>query len=156
MKTIVIGLGNPILGDDGIGWKIAEELSALIPESDQLEISCLSVGGLTLMERLAGYDQAILVDALQTGLYPPGTIVQIPIEELPDPIRGHLASTHDASLQTALQLGREMGVQLPERILIVGIEANQVFDFSNTLSPSVRAAIPQAMQMISALIQHAP
>jgi len=154
MKTIVIGLGNPILGDDGVGWRVAEELSRqLTHKSDKIDICCLSVGGLTLMERLVGYNRAILVDALQTGLHPPGTVKQLQLEELPDQISSHMVSTHDANLKTALQLGREMGVQLPEQIMVVGIEAQHVIDFSDTLSPSVRSAIPQAVQIVSNLLK---
>jgi hydrogenase maturation protease len=59
MKTIIIGLGNPILGDDGVGWKVVEELGKLDhSKSKSIEVDCLSVGGLTLMERMVGYHHA--------------------------------------------------------------------------------------------------
>ena len=154
MKTIVIGLGNPILGDDGVGWRVAEEISGLgFCKSNSVVVDCLSVGGLTLMECLVGYNRAILVDALQTGLHPPGTVIQMQLDDLPDLVAGHMASAHDAKLKTALQLGREMGLQLPDQVLIVGIEAQRVFDFSEKLSPIVMAAVPQAVQLVSELLQ---
>ena len=66
-KIIVIGLGNPILTDDGVGVKVAYEvekaLGANIPIN--LTITEASVGGLRLMELLVGYDRVILIDALQ-------------------------------------------------------------------------------------------
>jgi len=154
MKTIVIGLGNPILGDDGVGWKVAEEISGLVlSKSDSIVVDCLSVGGLSLMEHMIGYNRAILVDTLQTGLHPPGTVIQMQLEDLPDQLAGHLVSAHDANLKTALQLGREMGVELPEQITIVGIEAQHVYDFTEVLSPDVMAAVPQAVQLVSDILQ---
>ena len=63
MKTMVIGLGNPILGDDGVGWKVAEEVRKQLPCDMSVNVDCLSVGGISLMEHLIGYDRAILIDA---------------------------------------------------------------------------------------------
>ena len=156
MKTIVIGLGNPILGDDGVGWVVAEEISKLKScESTEVVVDCLSVGGLTLMEHLVGFDRAIVVDALHTTLHPVGTVIHLQLEDLPEKIAGHLASAHDVNLKTALQLGREMGAQLPGEITIIGIEVNYVNDFSKELSLQVRAAVPQAIQIIYNLLQTA-
>ena len=58
-RTIVVGLGNPILGDDGVGWRVAQAVQALAPEAD---VECQALGGLSLMERLVGYQRAIIVD----------------------------------------------------------------------------------------------
>ena len=137
------------MGDDGVGWVVAEEISKLKSfESTEVVVDCLSVGGLTLMERLVGFGRAIIVDALQTTLHPVGTVIHMPLEDLPEQMAGHLASAHDVNLKTALQLGREMCAQLPEEIIIVGIVANCVTDFSKDLSPQVRAAVHQAVECI--------
>jgi hydrogenase maturation protease len=154
MKTIIIGLGNPILGDDGIGWKVSEEIKKSdIFKSTSIEVDCLAVGGLTLMERMVGFQRAILVDALQTGKYPPGTVVKLRLEDVPEKRAGHIASAHDVNLKVAIQLGREMGAQLPEEIYIVGIEAQRVYDISEEISPLIRSAIPYAIQYICELLQ---
>jgi hydrogenase maturation protease len=164
MKTIVVGLGNPILGDDGIGWKVAEEVSRMINADSALrsslahppgaerdvEIDRLSVGGLSLMERLVGFDYAILVDALALD-YPPGTVHTFSLDELPDRA-GHAASAHDASLQNALRLGRSMGAHLPDRVAVVGVAAKPVFDFSEELSPPVGAAVNAAARTVLELL----
>jgi hydrogenase maturation protease len=153
-KTIIIGLGNPILGDDGVGWKVIAELSNInLGNSQTIDIDCLSNGGLTLMERLVGYHRAILVDALQTGQYAPGTVMCLQLDDLPDRKTGHMSSAHDVNFKTALQLGREMGIRLPEQIIIIGIEAQRVIDFSEELSTGVEAAVPQAVQLISDILQ---
>jgi hydrogenase maturation protease len=148
-KTIIIGLGNPLLGDDSVGWRVAEQVRELC----EVDLDCLSVGGLSLMERLVGYDRAVLIDAITTGKQPTGSVSLYKLEELPDLSAGHTGSTHDTSLQNALKLGQSMGVQLPTEVVVVGIEAQSVYEFSEVLSPPVAAAIPQAVQMVMELLK---
>jgi len=149
MKTIIIGLGNPILGDDGVGWRVVEELQSNIEYRDSnIEFDYVSLGGLSLMERMVGYDRAILVDSMETGRIPVGSVWEIPLEALPNPSAGHSASAHDASLLTALETGRSMGLPLPHEVKVVAVEAAQVYDFSEELSPAVAAAIPMAVQAV--------
>ncbi len=145
MKTLVVGLGNPILGDDGVGWRVAEQVQALRPS---LEVDYLCVGGLSLMERLIDYDQAIIIDAMQTDHGRVGTVTCFPLAALPDLSAGHTTAVHDTSLQTALRLGRQMGVKLPDEITIVAIEAKRVVNFSDHLSTAVAAAIPAAVTAV--------
>ncbi|MGE5249333.1 MAG: hydrogenase maturation protease [Bacteroidota bacterium] len=152
-KILIIGLGNPILGDDGAGWRVVEGLKeALPPGRTALETDCLSLGGLSLMERLQGCERAILVDVMETGRLPPGTVSVFRLADLPDPRAGHSSSAHDTSLMTALETGRRMGLQLPESITVVAIEAATVSDFSEQLSPPVAAAIPAAIRAVLNLI----
>lgn len=159
MKTIVIGLGNPILGDDGIGWIVAAEVKKHFSSSPDLslrtegdvEVDCLSLGGLSLMERLAGYDRAILVDAFvceETA----GSVLISALDALPEDSAFHLTSVHDMSLQAAMKLGRQMGVNLPEDVTVVGISAKHVYDFSEELSPPVMSAIPKATEIVVELL----
>ncbi len=154
-ETIVIGLGNPILGDDAVGWRLAEQVQEQL-EADPtqtrfgaaaLEFDFLSLGGLSLMERLIGYRSALLIDSIVSGSHPPGTVLQFELDELPVHHVGHLASAHDTSLQAAIQIGRSLGAALPQRIVVLAIETNLVYDFSDQLSPQVSAALPQASQL---------
>jgi hydrogenase maturation protease len=148
-KTLIVGLGNPILGDDGIGWRVAEAVKEALPAA---EVDCLALGGLSLMERLIGYRRAIIVDAIQTRDGQIGQVYTLSLEALPDFSAGHTTAAHDTSLQTALNLGKTMGAQLPDEVLIVAIEANRVYDFSEELSPAVEAAIPAATQAVVNLV----
>lgn len=149
---LVLGLGNPILGDDGIGWHVAEAVQHVLlarnPANQDVEIDCFALGGLSLMERLIGYDQAIIIDAIQSDTGISGEVTDLRLSDLPDLSVGHMTAAHDTSLQTALRLGRMMGASLPYEIRIVGIEADKVYDFSEKLSPVVEAAIPEAVQMV--------
>ncbi len=157
MKTIIIGLGNPILGDDGVGWRVAELVKQSIDASSRaapdLEVDFLALGGISLMERMVGFDRAIVIDALTTGANPIGSVFHFPIEALPNLSADHITAVHDTSLPTALQLGRSMGAHLPDNIDIVGIETVSVFDFSEQLSPPIAQAVPQAVNLVLELIK---
>lgn len=152
--TLIIGLGNPILGDDGIGWVVAEHLKNKFLERRDLEFDFLSLGGLSLMERLTGYQNVILIDALSTGKYPQGEVVSFQLDSMVDLTAGHSSSVHDTSLRNALDVGRSMNISLPknENIIIVAIEASNVYDFSKDLSPQVAAAIPIAINVVENLL----
>jgi hydrogenase maturation protease len=156
MKTLVIGLGNPILGDDGVGWRVAEEIARKTADQPDVEVDCVALGGLSLMERLTGYERVILVDSIFTGKKPLGAVSKFPLTELPDLSSSHTTAVHDTSLRTALNVGRSMDIPLPhdEDVLIVSIEAQDVYDFSESLSPPIEAAVPLAVEAVLQLIQN--
>ena len=166
-KILIIGLGNPILGDDGIGWRVANlleswlasrsglEKTSELPEKLPVEIDTLATGGLALMERMLGYENVILVDALSTGQRRTGSVSVFPLEDLPKQAAGHLASAHDTSLQNALDMAAALGAKRPRQILIVAIESENVFEFSEELSPPAAAAVSLAagkvLELLSAI-----
>jgi len=117
-----------------------------------IDIECFALGGLSLMERLVGYDDAILIDAIHLEQSPVGTLHTISLAEIPDNMAGHLSSSHDTTLKTAIQMGRSLGVHLPERITIVGVETANSFAFSEELSAPVAAAVPAAVQIVLKLL----
>lgn len=149
--TLIVGLGNPILGDDGVGWRVAEAIKARLNDPD-VEVLCLSLGGLALMEHLAGYRRAIIVDAMSSGA-PAGTLHRMTAREMDEISVQHTASVHDLSLSTALAFGREMGLNLPNEIQVLGVEARVEFEFGETLSAAVTAAIPEAARIVESWLQ---
>jgi hydrogenase maturation protease len=156
MKTLVIGLGNPILSDDGVGWKVIEEISdqlSVISDQSSVELDCVSLGGLSLMERMIGYQRAILVDSMETGQSPAGSVRVIKLAELDNPSAGHSASAHDTSLINALETANTMGLPVPQSVEIVAIEAKNVYDFSEELSPAVAEAVPLAVIAVMDLLK---
>ena len=147
MKTIVVGLGNPILGDDGVGWCVAEEVKKHIDPTMPVKVECFSLGGISLMEQLIGYQRAILVDACFFD-DAPGSVIVSKLDDLPDLSAFHMTSVHDMSLQNAMKLGRSLGAQLPDIVNVVGISARRVHEFGEELSPPVAAAVPKAVQYV--------
>jgi hydrogenase maturation protease len=152
VKTIIVGLGNPILGDDGVGWQIARQVQQRSDFPPNVDVDCLSVGGISLMERLIGYERAILIDSFVTNKNPIGTLSCFSVNELPNRALGHMCSAHDTTLQNALKIGQELGAQLPKEIVVVAVEAQDVYDFSEQLTPMVAAAVPTAVQAIINLL----
>ncbi len=155
MKTLIIGLGNPILGDDGVGWVVAEKVREALANRtssavDDLEVDTASLGGLSLMERLTGAERAILIDSIFTHQKPVGTVSIFPLTDLPNPSANHSSSAHDTSLRNALNVGRSMHIDLPkeDHVIIVAIEAEHVYDFGQDLSPAVAAAVPHAVKAV--------
>lgn len=157
MKTLVIGLGNPILSDDGIGVRIAYEVLKELPEVNHIEVTEVSVGGLTLMESMIGYDRVILIDAIQLNDPRPGCIHRMSLDDLREisPTQ-HSASPHDTTLVTALEMGRQIGLNLPQEIIIYAIEVVNTLDFGEELTPAVAAAIPEATEAIIKELQTSP
>ena len=159
MKILIIGLGNPILGDDGVGWKVVEAVSgqrSAVGDKQPPEFEYLSLGGLSLMERMLGYDRVVLVDSMETGQSPVGSVRVFPLASLSDPMAGHSASAHDTSLMTALRTAEQIGAEIPKQVDVVAIEAQNVYDFSEELSPPVAAAVPFAVEKVLELITEIP
>ena len=158
MKTLVVGLGNPILGDDGVGWKVAEEvetqLSNFQPPTSNIEIDCVALGGLSLMERLVGCERAIIIDAIGTGQHALGEVYHFDLDDLYDPTSGHTTAAHDMSLMTAMKMGRSLGADLPQHVTVVAVESPYTYHFTDELTPPVQAAVPIAAQTVIDLLQN--
>jgi hydrogenase maturation protease len=146
MKTLILGLGNPLITDDSVGLRVVEELKPLLANRTDVEVSEDYWGGLRLMERMIGFDRAIVVDAIHSGA-PPGTIHLLTPEGIPTQ---RSASAHDVNLSTALEFGRQAGAHLPENrhIQLVGIEAEDILTFGERCTPAVQAAISQAVEAV--------
>lgn len=150
MRTLVLGLGNEILGDDSVGLRVVRALRVQLPADTSVEIGEDTHGGLRLMERMIGYDRAVVVDAIQTGS-PPGRLHWLSPGGAPTQ---RSASTHDVNLPTALSLGRKASALLPidANIHILAIEVARVDEFSEELSREVELAVPRAVAEILALL----
>jgi hydrogenase maturation protease len=154
--VLLIGLGNPILGDDGVGWRVLESVESKLQNTsltNGIEFEYLSLGGLALMERMEGYRDVILIDSILTGENPLGTIYSLPLSRLPNFSSGHSTAVHDTSLQTALELGRKMGLELPDDIWVVAVEAEQVFVFSDQLSKPIKRAVPKTVELVLEILE---
>ena len=145
MRTLVIGLGNPILTDDGVGVLVARavERSLASKPTGQVDVTEASVGGLRLMEMMAGYQRVILIDAVVGAGAEPGAIQRWTLADLCRVAPSqHLASAHDATLPTALEAGRRLGMALPDDVVIYAVAAQNVLDFGDRPTQAVEAAVP--------------
>ncbi len=149
-RTIVLGLGNPLLTDDSIGLRVVARLGPALAGRPGLELAEDYRGGLRLMERLVGYDRAIIIDAQCSGA-PPGTVSILAADAPPT---RHGNSAHDVDLWTALAFGRHAGFRLPQPddIRIVAIEAAEVEAFGEECTPGVAASVPRAAELVQSLL----
>jgi hydrogenase maturation protease len=154
MKILIIGLGNPLVSDDSVGPRVAERLRPILSHREDVEVTDDTWGGLRLMERMIGFDRAIVIDAIQTGAVP-GTIHILTPDGL---ATQHSASAHDVNLATALELGRQAGAELPANgaIQLIGVEAEDLLTFSEHCTPAVKAAIPRAVEAVLQILARQP
>lgn len=146
-KIAVIGLGNPVLTDDSVGIKVARALAETIRNRDGVDFLEVAAGGLRLMDAMIGYQRVVIIDAMETGMLPAGTIRRL----LPgDGVSTkNTASSRDASFAATIELGRRLGLRLPEEISIWGIEAADVDSFGVELTEDVARAVPWVVDEIT-------
>ena len=145
IKTLILGLGNSILSDDGVGIRVAQELKGRLNQPE-ITVEETSLAGLGVLDLLTGYDRVILIDAIQTVGGEAGQIYRFGPEALA--LTSHTASPHDTNFITALELGHKLGMALPRQIVIFAIEAVDVTTFSEECTSEVSQAIPVCVEMI--------
>lgn len=153
MKTLVLGMGNTILCDDGVGIYVVRRVAERFHRED-VEFDEASVGGLRILDVIGGYRRVIMVDAIRTADGEPGEIYCLSPQDLKYTL--HAGSSHDLSLPGALALGRGMGLTLPDddNFIIVAIEVEDVLTFSEACTPAVENAILRAVDVVLAQLQN--
>ena len=145
MKTLILGLGNPILSDDGVGIKVAQQIREEIKDP-QITVTESSEAGLNLLDLIIGYDQVIIIDAIQTRGGKAGQVYRLEPENFS--FARHLSSSHQVNLISALELGKMLNLAMPQRTTIFAVEAKDVINFSEKCTPEVERAIPEVVKMV--------
>jgi hydrogenase maturation protease len=145
MKTIVLGVGNQILGDDGVGIHVTNELKKHI-NNPNIIIDDAVTGGMNLLELLLGYDKAIIIDAVNTNDGVAGEVKRIPLGDFSTM---HSCNPHDVSLIEAIEVAKKMGEdRIPKEIIVIGIMMKEIpCEFGEELSNNIAAAVPIAVDM---------
>ena len=145
MKTLVLGLGNPILSDDGVGIKAAHEVANQL-NNPQVTVVETSTAGLSLLDSIVGYDKLIIIDAIQTERGEAGEIYRMGTADFS--LTKHFSSPHQINLATALELGKMLNLAMPKEITVFAVEAKDITSFSEECTPEVEKAIPEAVRMV--------
>lgn len=143
MRTLILALGNPILSDDGVAHEVADRLEKRLQQTDIIKSSAATMD---IIPKLAGYEQLVVVDAIQLGSVPPGTVHRFSLAELAGTVR--LSSPHDINFATALQMGKEWGYDIPADIRIYGIEVKELSRFSEGCTPEVSEKLDEIVEQI--------
>ena len=146
----IIGLGNEIAGDDGVGIWAARELEQLLKDRPEVEVIPLPWAGFALLDALAGRDRAAIIDCLCTGTIAPGTIIRLDESDFRGSVR--LNSFHDVNYPTVLALARILDVKIPDKIAIWGIEGQVMDVFTEALSPAVHASLKDVVNDVLAFL----
>jgi len=126
MKTLVLGLGNPILTDDGVGIEVVRALKPRV-DDPQVTLHESSLGGLNLLDILVGYDRAIIVDAIQTRDGTTGAVYHLQSDDFEPCL--HVSCAHDVDT-------------------IVAVEVQDVTTFGEECTPEVQVVINTAVDMV--------
>lgn len=148
-KTVIIGVGNLLLKDEGVGVHVVQELrKKRLPST--VEVHDGGVAGIGLLDFFPGASKVLLIDAADMNLTA-GALVRFTPEEVAGRIEGPRFSAHDIGLLEVLELARALD-QSPPQVVIFGIQPKEI-SWGTELSPEVQAAIPKVTDLILKEIQ---
>lgn len=143
-ETIVIGVGSPLMGDDGIGLAALEALRSSWSFEPELELMDGGTWGMNLLPFIESASRVLLLDAIQAGREP-GDVVRLEGDAIPRFFATKL-SPHQIDLKEVLALA-ELRDTLPEQLVVLGLEP-EVVEMRSSLSPSVRDAMPELLEAV--------
>jgi hydrogenase maturation protease len=141
-RTVVVGLGNPLMADDGLGLAALERLRALWEPPPGVTLADGGTWGMMLLPLIEEADELLLLDAVRAGR-PAGSFIELARHELPRYF-AHKISPHQIDLREVLAVAELRG-KLPERIMVIGVEPERV-EMSSALSPVVDARVDDVVQ----------
>lgn len=145
MKTIVLGVGNVLLSDEGVGVRVVEELVKRYEIPNDVEVIDGGTLGLNLLYFLDDVDRLLVVDALLGGK-PPGSLYKFKGDQVKAYFRGKKLSAHHIGLQEVLSV-IELTGKAPKEIVVIGVEPES-FDVSLELSPSVKKVLERLLDEV--------
>lgn len=150
MKTLVIGIGNLLRSDDGVGHHV---LNALRNEHISVNIELRECAtGFDILNEIIGYESVVIIDAIRSGRET-GTVYRFSPDELKVKPTLHTFSSHEADFLTMLELGKRLFPgKMPQEITIIAIEVGDVTTISEKCTPAVEKAIPEAVELIKGLL----
>ena len=146
-KTVIVGFGNPYCGDDGIGPAAARGLHQALGGDPSVGLLELSTSAFELVERLAGYELAVIIDALVDEDELIGTVKPL---ELAAGSALPALGFHTAGLGSVLALARALDMQVPETVRVYGVVIRESLVFTESLSGELAAKLPEIVRFITA------
>ncbi len=156
MKTLLLGLGNELYGDDGVGICVARRLKEEVrmkkrdaPQMPDVEIEECSLSGLALLDVIVGYDRLILVDTIKKEAPVLGRVRLLrenQIRAIPGP------SPHYVSVPQTIEIGRKLGLHVPSEILIIAIEDKNIHTLGEGLSKEMSRRLPSIVRRVKKVL----
>jgi len=144
-RTLLLGVGNDLLADDGVGLHVARAVRSRLPAAlaARVDVEEAYAAGFELIDYLQGYARAVIVDAIQTEGGTPGDLYRFDAAALRP--TAHLARIHGINLAGALAIADQLQLPMPAEVVVLAVEADDVTTFREELSPAVAAALPAAV-----------
>ncbi len=142
---LVLGLGNDLMTDDAVGLHVARAVRARLAPGDPAEVRESAKMGFALLDDVAGFAMALLVDAVQTGTAPAGHVHMLDaanVRSLP------VVSPHFAGVGEMLALGRRLDMAMPAEVRVAAIEVADPYTFSTNLSGTMRARMDGVVERV--------
>ncbi len=141
---MILGLGNPILGDDGIGCAVAEFIGNRLGTGSGVAILSTSVSLIRLVDEISDHHRLIVIDSITTGQAEPGVLMEIEFRKRSSsPI-----SAHHFSIEQLQDIGNALGLSMPEYVKIYGIEIIRPEVYEDSLSPALEDLLPEFAEEI--------
>jgi hydrogenase maturation protease len=145
MKTLVLGIGNPILTDDGVGIEIARRIEQHNPD---VVVEETNEAAIALLDLVMDYERLIIIDSIMTEDGQPGKLYKLGLEDFSPKM--DFMSAHGMDIATAFEVGRGIGCRLPQSVSIYAVEVKDNSNFSESCTPELAARIAPITQKIIA------
>lgn len=143
MKPLILGLGNDLLGDDAVGLMAARRLRpTLASQADVLESN---LSGIALLDLFEGRDQVIVLDAMQSGCYPPGSVVELTTEDFRS---FQCPSPHFSGLPELIDIAEKLGMGFPQKVRVLAVEIHEACEIGGPMCKEVADAIPEIVNCV--------
>ena len=139
-------MGNELLADDALGAVVADQLRELLPGT--AEVVFTSAMGFDLMDDVLGAPRLLVVDTIETGTRPPGTVHLLREEDV-RPVPG--GSPHYIGLFETLKLGRKLQLDVPKDVIIIAVEPADCLTVGGAMTPAVQEAVPSVVNLVQRL-----
>ncbi len=155
MKTLVLGLGNELYGDDGVGIHVIEKVKQdptfrkLIDNGQSISLEASSLSGLSLLDIIVGFDRLIIIDTVKADNPVTGKISVLDgkdLRHIPGP------SPHYISFPQMLEIGRKTGLDVPGEVKVIAVEAKNIFRLGEDLTPEMEKAVPRIIDILFTLL----
>jgi len=143
-------LGNDLLADDAFGYLAAEELRQRVPAD--VEVVFTANTGLGLIDHLGHATLLVVIDNVVTGSADPGTVYVLEEGDISSVPGG---SPHYIGLFETLNLARALEMAVPDRLVIVAVEAADNMTLGGEMHGSVRAALPVVVERVAEFVREA-
>jgi len=142
--TLILGLGNPLMGDEGIGVRAIDEFEKL-ELSDKIAVHDGGTAGLGLIDLMAEYQRVIIIDAADMG-HPPGDVIKFTPKDVRLKMAETILSPHQIGLAEMLALANALDM-LPPELVVIGVQPLRI-EAGAKLSPEMEEAIPQIIRIV--------